>query len=319
MPPKIFIDGHAGTTGLRIRELLDDRPDLELLTLNEAQRKQPAARREALAAADLVMLCLPDEAAREAVSWIDNPHLRVIDASTAHRTAEDWVYGLPELEPGQRASVAAATRVSNPGCYATAALLALRPLVDAGLVAGDAPLAIHALSGYSGGGRELIERWQDPKGGLLQLAHEAPYSLDRAHKHMPELACYARLASEPQFTPAVGPFRCGLRLQVPLPAGLLARGATGKVVWEALDARYRGERFVRVAPLREPLDAGEHGFDPQALNDTNRLEIAVVPHPSDHALLLVRLDNLGKGAAGAALQNLNLMLGLPEEQGLVAW
>jgi len=265
------------------------------------------------------VLCLPDPAAREAVSWIENPHTRVVDASTAHRTAGDWVYGLPELEPGQRASIAAAMRVSNPGCYPTAALLALRPLVDAGLVAGDAPLAIHALSGYSGGGRELIERWQDPKGGLLQLAHEAPYSLDRVHKHMPELTRFARLASAPQFTPAVGPFRCGLRLQVPLPAGLLAPGATGKAVWEALDARYQGERFVRVAPLREPLDADERSFDPQALNDTNRLEIAVVPHPSDHVLLLVRLDNLGKGAAGAALQNLNLMLGLPEEQGLVAW
>ncbi len=165
----------------------------------------------------------------------------------------------------------------------------------------------------------MIERWQDAAGGLLQLAHEAPYALDTVHKHMPEMAHYAQLASPPQLVPAVGPFRCGMRAELPLPAGVLANGTTGKAVWEALDARYQGEPFVRVAALREPLDSDEHSFDPQVLNGTNCLEIAVVPHAAGHVLLIVRLDNLGKGAAGVAVQNLNLMLGLPEEQGLAGW
>lgn len=316
MPPRVFIDGHVGTTGLRIRELLGGRTDLELLDIPASRRKDADARRELLNAADLSILCLPDDAAREAVAWQTRPGARVIDASTAHRVHDGWVFGLPELASGQRERIAVAARVSNPGCYATATVLALRPLVDAGLLPEDAPLTIHALSGYSGGGRPKIERWQDPDAGLLQLVHEAPYALDTVHKHIPEMKHYAGLAHAPQFVPAVGPFRCGMRVEIPLHGAILPEGASAKAIWDAMERRYAGERFVRVAPLREPLEPDEHSFDPQLFNGTNLLEIAVVGNPAGHVLLIVRLDNLGKGAGCLAVQNLNLMLGLPEGAGL---
>jgi N-acetyl-gamma-glutamyl-phosphate reductase len=315
MPPKVFIDGHVGTTGLRIYEMLGARSDLELLSVDEAGRKDEALRRALHAEADLSVLCLPDDAAREIVAHIPED-TRVIDASTAHRIAPGWVFGLPELAPEQRGAIAAARLVSNPGCYPAAVITAVRPLVEAGLLPASAPLGVHALSGYSGGGRPLIERWQEPAAGLLSLPHEAPYAMDRIHKHIDEMTRHAGLEHPPHFIPAVGPFRCGLRVEISLHAALLASGATGKAIWEALDSRYRNERFVRVAPLREPLDSDEHSFDPQAFNGTNTLEIAVVPNPHGHVLLVVRLDNLGKGASGNAVQCMNLMLGLPEATGL---
>jgi N-acetyl-gamma-glutamyl-phosphate reductase len=318
MRPRVFIDGHAGTAGLRIRSWLADRDDLELLTLSEAQRKDAGARRDALLGAEIAVLCLPDESAREVVRWVEGARVRLLDASSAHRVAEGWVYGLPELARGQRAQIRAARRVSNPGCYPTAVVLLLRPLVDAGLVARDAPLSIHALSGYSGGGNALIARWEDPSLGLQRLVYEAPYSLERVHKHVPEMQRFAGLAREPHFVPAVGPFRCGMRVELPLHADLLARGATGKAVWESIAERYRGERFVRVAAYAEPVVVSEGTLDPQAANDTNRIDLHVLPHPSGHLLLIAVLDNLGKGAAGAAIQNLNLMLGLDEARGLPA-
>jgi N-acetyl-gamma-glutamyl-phosphate reductase len=316
MPPRVYVDGHLGTAGLLIHEALAGRRDLELVSAPEAARKDPAARRELLNAADLALLCLPDEAAREAVAWIENPRTRVLDASTAHRVEPGWVYGLPELEAGRREAIAAAARVSNPGCYATAVALLLRPLVDAGLLPPEAPLSIHALSGYTGGGRELISRWEDPLRGLLSLRHPAPYALDRVHKHVPEMRRHAALAREPQFLPAVGPFARGMRVEIPLPAGLLAPGADGKVVVETLAARYRAEGFVRVRPADAPVEVEELRFDPQACNGTNRVDLFALPHPSGHVLLVALLDNLGKGACGAALQNLNLMLGFAESTGL---
>ena len=316
--PRVYVDGHVGTTGLRIRDWLSGRPDLQPLSLPEASRKDPAARRARVEEADAVVLCLPDDAAREAAAWAA-AGTRVVDASTAHRVADGWTYGLPELDPGGRARIAGAARVSNPGCYPSAFVLLVRPLVDAGLLAPDAPLSIHALSGYSGGGRALIERWEAPQGGLGSLPFEAPYALDRVHKHIPEMARYAGLAREPQFVPAVGPFRCGMRVQVPLPAGLLeagtAAGGAGARVHEALAARYAGEPFVRVAP-RPARAPDERGLDPRACNDTNRMDLHVHPHPSGHVLLIAILDNLGKGASGAAIQNLNLMLGFDEGAGL---
>jgi N-acetyl-gamma-glutamyl-phosphate reductase len=314
-PPSIFIDGDAGTTGLRIGTWLEGRDDLVRLAIEPERRKDPDARRELLNRADLVVFCLPDEAAREAAGWIENPATRVLDASTAHRVADGWVFGLPELDPGQRARIGAARRVSNPGCWSSASVLALRPLVDAGLVAPEAPLAVRGVSGYSGGGRGMIERWEAPERGLLGLRHDAPYALDRAHKHLPEMLRYTGLRHAPQFVPAVGPFRCGMRVEIPLHAATLA-GADAKRVQETLAARYAREPFVKVAPLVEALDGDERGFDPCACNDTNRLEIAVFAHPAGHVWLMVRLDNLGKGAAGVAIQNLNLMLGLPESRGL---
>ena len=314
--PRVFIDGHVGTTGLRIRELLGDRADLELISLDEELRKDPATRQARLREADIAILCLPDEAAREAAGWLEGDRTRLIDASTAHRLSEGWVYGLPELAPGQRAAIREARYVSNAGCYATALLLAVRPLVDGGLLPRSARLSLSALSGYSGGGRPMIERWEDPERGFLMLPYTAPYALERIHKHVPEMQTYAELEEAPLFMPSVGPFRTGMRMLIPLHAETLPAEASPKAIWEALHSRYDGEPFVRVLPLQVPLESDESSFDPRACNDTNRLEIVVAANPAGHVVLIVLLDNLGKGAAGVAVQNLNLMLGLPEAQGL---
>jgi N-acetyl-gamma-glutamyl-phosphate reductase len=316
MPPKLYIDGQAGTTALRVRDWLAGRDDLEIVILPEELRKEPAARRQALQSADIVLLCLPDDAAKEASTWLADSRVRILDASTAHRVTEGWTYGLPELVPGQRERIAKAKCVANPGCYASAVILLLRPLVDSGLIASDSAFSIHALSGYSGGGRSMIERWEDPKRGLLQLPHEAPYSMSKPHKHIPELMRYSRLSTEPQFLPAVGPFRCGMRVQVTLPAKAILKSGTGKAMWETLAARYENEAFVEVEPLTDPSEADEFTFDPQSHNDTNRISLRVLPHASGHVVLMARLDNLGKGAAGVAIQCLNLMLGVPEGTGL---
>jgi N-acetyl-gamma-glutamyl-phosphate reductase len=316
MPPKLYIDGQAGTTALRVRDWLAGRNDLEVVVLPEPLRKEPEARRQALQSADVVLLCLPDDAAKEAATWLAESRVRILDASTAHRISDDWVYGLPELIAGQREHIAQAQRVANPGCYASAVILLVRPLVDAGLIAPDTAFSIHALSGYSGGGRSLIERWEDPKRGLLQLPHEAPYSISRLHKHIPEIMRYGRLGTEPQFLPAVGPFRCGMRVQVTVPAKAMAKSGTGKAMWETLASRYGNEAFVQVEPLTDPSEADEFTFDPQAHNDTNCISLQVLPHASGHVVLMARLDNLGKGAAGVAIQCLNLMLGVPEGTGL---
>jgi N-acetyl-gamma-glutamyl-phosphate reductase len=316
MPPKLYIDGQAGTTALRVRDWLAGRNDLEVVVLPEALRKEPEARRQALQSADIVLLCLPDDAAKEAATWLADSPVRILDASTAHRVTEGWIYGLPELVAGQRERIAQAKRVANPGCYSSAVILLVRPLVDAGLIAPDTAFSIHALSGYSGGGRSLIERWEDPKRGLLKLPHEAPYSISKLHKHIPEIMRYSRLSTEPQFLPAVGPFRCGMRVQVTMPVKAIAKSGTGKAIWETLAARYENEAFVQVEPLTDPSEADEFTFDPQAHNDTNRISLRVLPHASGHVVLMARLDNLGKGAAGVAIQCLNLMLGIPEEIGL---
>ncbi len=315
MGVRVFVDGHAGTTGLRIREWLSRRDDLDLITLSDAERKDAAARRRALEEADLAVLCLPDEAAREAAAWAEQAGTRIVDASTAHRTDERFVYGLPELAPGQREAIRRAPRVSNPGCYPTGFLLLVRPLVDAGLLARRAPLAVHAVSGYSGGGRPLVGRWEDPALGLASLPFEAPYALERVHKHVPEMMRHAGLETEPFFLPAVGPFRCGMRVQVPVPADLLPPGAAARVP-ELLRERYAAEPFVRVFEGPPAGEVPERALDPRACNDTNRVDLYVVVHPSGHLLLVALLDNLGKGASGAAIQNLNLMLGLPESTGL---
>jgi len=315
MSSRVFIDGHAGTTGLRIRDWLSGRDDLELLEIDEARRKDPEARRECLAAADIAVLCLPDDAAAEAVA-LARGRTRILDASTAHRVADGWVYGLPELGPDQREAISRAPLVSNPGCWPTAVVLALRPLVDAGLLPAAAPITVHGVSGYTGGGRTKIERWQDPRIGLTALPYEAPYALERRHKHMPEMTRYSALENEPQFVPSVGPFACGMRVEIPLHTTVLRRGASDKAVQETLAERYDGERFVRVRPLQAARLDDERSLDPRACNDTNRLELQVIGHESGHVLLVAILDNLGKGAAGAAIQNLNRMLGLDESHGL---
>jgi N-acetyl-gamma-glutamyl-phosphate reductase len=316
--PRIFIDGHAGTTGLRIREWLAPRTDVELLVLGEADRKSDAARERAIAEADVTVLCLPDAEAAKAADWAKKSGGRLVDASSEHRVAPGWVYGFPELAPGQREAIAKAQLVSNPGCYPTPFVALVRPLVDAGLLRADAPISIHGLSGYSGGGKTLIERWEAKDQGRVGLRYEAPYALERVHKHVPEMHRYSGLATPPQFVPAVGPFACGMRVEVPIHAGLLAPGTTGESVWQRLADRYAGERFVTVAPFLglDPID--DFTLDPCALNDTNRMRLHVLPNPAGHVLLVGILDNLGKGASGAAIQSLNLMLGLDEGAGLPA-
>jgi N-acetyl-gamma-glutamyl-phosphate reductase len=316
MRPRVYIDGDVGTTGLRIRQWLAGRSDLELIRMPEERRKDPEARRTHALASDVTVLCLPDSAARDVAGWVEGSDVRLLDASTAHRVAEGWVYGLPELAPGQREAIAGARRVSSPGCYAAAFILLVRPLVDAGMVSPDVAPAVHALSGYTGGGRSLIERWESPEQGLAGLPFEAPYALARVHKHVPEMMRFSGVHAEPQFVPAVGPFACGMRLQVMLPATSLPVGSDGKRIWATLRARYEAEPFVGVAPLRDPEEPDERVLDPRRCNDTNRVELSVLAHPSGHVLLVAILDNLGKGACGTAIQSLNLMLGLPETKGL---
>ena len=328
----VFIDGQAGTTGLQIRERLAARADVALLEIPEASRKDPELRRRYLNEADVVILCLPDDAAREAVGLISSNHVRVLDASTAHRVADGWVYGLPELDARQRGRIREAARVSNPGCYPTGFVLLVRPLVDAGLVSGGAGLSCHAVSGYSGGGRRLIERYEARSAEYPDsLWHVRPYALGLEHKHLPEMARYSGLDRAPVFSPMVGHFAQGMLTMVPLHAdssgnglgsglenGLengLGEGATADTVHACLEARYRDEPCVEVHPPRDEgaLDAGF--FDPLAANGTNRIDLFVYGNDA-RVLLVARLDNLGKGASGAAVQNLNLMTGAEELSGL---
>lgn len=301
---KVFIDGEAGTTGLQIRERLAGRDDIDLLRIDPAQRKDPSARREAFATADVAILCLPDAAAREAVTLAQDLPVRIIDASTAHRTDPAWVFGFPELNPATRARLAAAERVSNPGCYSTGAIALLAPLVAAGMIAADAPLSINAVSGYTGGGKDLIAEFE---------AGQAPdffvYALAQSHKHLPEIAAHAGLTRRPIFVPSVGRFAQGMVVQIPLQlrAGGLAE------VSDALAAHYDSAAFVSVVPA----DRYAGRVVPTALNGTNRMELSVHGDDASGAGVLVAvLDNLGKGASGAAVQNLNLMLGLDETTGL---
>jgi N-acetyl-gamma-glutamyl-phosphate reductase len=318
MKPKVYIDGEYGTTGLRIRQWLRGRSDLELLSVPEGQRKDPAARREQILAADVSVLCLPDDAAHETASWVKGTKARLIDASTVHRCADDWVYGLPELQPDQRSQIARAQCVSNPGCYPTAFILLVRPLIERRLMRDDVSLSVHALSGYSGGGNSLIQRWENPSNGLVSLPYEAPYAYMQVHKHVPEMMKYGRLRVEPQFLPAVGPFACGMRVQVALPATSLPTDVSAEKIHETLEDRYAAESFVKVLPIKESSAPDEMTFDPRRCNGTNRIELRVIPHPSGHVVLMGILDNLGKGASGAAIQSLNLMLDLPESAGLAA-
>ena len=310
----VYVDGQEGTTGLRIHEVLAARQDVELLRIDPERRKDPAERARLLDAADVAFLCLPDAAAREAAALVTNPRTCLIDASTAHRTAPGWVFGMPELAPGQRQALRGSKRISNPGCHATAFILLLRPLVDAGLVPATVPVSATSITGYSGGGKKMIEQYrQQPL--PAELAAPRPYALGLAHKHLPEMQAHTGLAAPPLFMPVVAPFYKGLSVSVPLHRALLPAAASAEAIHAALQARYAGEPFVRVAPLRDAATL-EHGFfDVQAANDTNRVDLFVFANDTQ-VLLLSRLDNLGKGASGAAVQCMNVHLGLPETSGL---
>jgi N-acetyl-gamma-glutamyl-phosphate reductase len=313
MTHKVFVDGQEGTTGLRIHEYLAQRADLEVLSIDSERRKDAAERGRLLNAADVAFLCLPDAAAREAASLVTNPRTCLIDASTAHRTAPDWVFGLPELAPGQRERIRDATRIANPGCHASSFILLLRPLVDAGIVSPELPISATSITGYSGGGKKMIEQYE--RGADPLLAAPRPYGLSLAHKHIPEMLAHTGLRTKPLFMPIVGGFYKGLAVSVPLHFSQLAAGTDGRAIQHAFEQRYAGERFIRVMPMSDPATLESGFFDVMGSNDTNRVDIFVFASDSQ-AILIARLDNLGKGASGAAVQAMNVHLGVDEGLGL---
>ena len=312
MTTKVFVDGQEGTTGLRIHEYLAARPDIEVLRIAADKRKDNAERARLLNAADVAFLCLPDAASREAAAMIDNPDTCLIDASTAHRTVPGWAYGLPELAPQQREALRSSKRIANPGCHASAFILLLRPLVDAGLVPASTVVAATSITGYSGGGKKMIEQYRalptEPA-----LTSPRPYGLTLTHKHLPEMAAHTGLKQPPVFQPIVANFYKGLSVSVPL--SLANLGQTAEALQSAFEAHYAGERFIRVMPLRDAATLEDGFFDVQGCNDTNRVDIFVFASDTQ-AVLMARLDNLGKGASGAAVQAMNVHLGIDEALGL---
>jgi N-acetyl-gamma-glutamyl-phosphate reductase len=314
MVAKIFIDGEAGTTGLQIRERLAPRKDVRLVSIDPARRKDAAARAELLNGADVVILCLPDDAAKEAVALIENPDVKIIDPSTAHRVAPGWEFGFPEL--GNRDAIAKSKRVTNPGCWSTGAIGLLKPLVEAELVPANWPITINGVSGYSGGGKAMIAEFEDNESESYTPVAFRLYGLTQTHKHLPEIEKYAGLSHAPLFSPAVGRYLKGMLVEIPLALWALPGAPKLSLLHEVLADAYAGERFVTVASPSEA--AAVKTLDPEGLNDTNQMKLFVFGNEAKgEARLVALLDNLGKGASGACVQNLNLVLGLDEGAGLL--
>ncbi len=316
MSYKVFVDGQEGTTGLQINEYLAKRSDIELLKIDADKRKDLAERKRLINASDVTFLCLPDDAAKESVTLVDNPNTCVIDASTAHRVNPAWTFGLPELAKDQRDKIRASKRIANPGCHATAFILALRPLVAAGIVAVDTQISANSITGYSGGGKKMIADYEAASASLTALKAPRPYALGLAHKHLPEMQAYTGLTVAPIFQPIVGPFYKGLAVTAALHPKQFAKAAGPADIQKVLANYYAGEAFIRVAPL--DLDANTEGgfFNVEANNNTNCVDIFVFGN-EERMLLVARLDNLGKGASGAAVQAMNVHLGVEESLGLV--
>lgn len=316
MSYKVFVDGQEGTTGLQINEYLGQRADIELLKIDADKRKDLAERKRLINASDVTFLCLPDDAAKQSASLVDNPNTCIIDASTAHRINPDWVFGLPELCPEQRAKIRASKRIANPGCHATGFILALRPLVAAGLIAVDTQIAANSITGYSGGGKSMIADYEAASASTTQLKAPRPYGLTLAHKHLPEMQAYTGLAVAPIFQPIVGPFYKGLAVTAYLHPAQFTRAATPADVRQTLADYYAGEQFINVLPV--DLEATTEGgfFNVELNNNSNRVDLAVFGN-AERMLVMARLDNLGKGASGAAVQAMNVHLGVDESVGLL--
>jgi len=318
---KVFIDGQYGTTGLKIHERLNQRNDIEVLSISKEHKKDLGNRIQLMNEADIVFLCLPDQAAREAAALITNPNTRVIDSSTAFRIHDDWTYGLPELSAVQRTEIANAARVSVPGCHATAFILAINPLVQRGILPRNYPVSYHSLTGYSGGGKALIEQYE--MGGSSSISnnslmqHPQHYSLHLNHKHLPEMKKLTNLEFPPVFLPTVCNFYNGMLGTVPLVTRMLPNQPSLQEIHTALTDYYQGETFVRVIPLNDNKEISQYTLDPTLCNGTNDSEIFVLGN-DDQVLIACRLDNLGKGSSGAAVQCMNIMLGLDERLGLIS-
>lgn len=318
--PKVFIDGAEGTTGLQIHSRLNQRDDIEITSIPQEKRKDVQARSNYINSADVAILCLPDDAAREAVSFVSNPDVKILDASTAHRVASGWVYGFPELEKNHREKIRSSKRISNPGCYPTGFLACVRPLVTAGIIPKNFPIAINAVSGYSGGGRKLIEEYEKFHNASPLSATGYAYGIygvKFGHKHVKEMHVYSGLDIPPLFVPAVGDFEQGMLVQVPLPLRALEKSVTGEAIHTTLKEYYQDEENIVVAPLNDESYLRNGKFlDAQGAVNTNLVQIFVFANDNtQEALLVARLDNLGKGASGAAVQNLNIMLGFPDNLG----
>ena len=313
---KVFIDGQAGTTGLQIHSRLNHRKDIEIIEIDPTYRKDLGARRDMINSADVLILCLPDEPAIEAIKLISNDKVRVLDASSAHRVADGWTYGLPELSTQQASDIASARFVSNPGCYPTGAILLLRPLIDARLLNTDYPYSVTAISGYTGGGRDSIERFENSERADYISSHSRRYALHHEHKHIKEMQAYGNLDYKPVFLPSYGRYRQGITLQIPLHLALHKPGVTARQLRDALTLHYINSNFIHV--LTEQETQVTEGIEPDVHNNTNAVTLGVFsPEGTDHIVLTAVYDNLGKGASGAAVQNLEIMLGLEPSNGLV--